>query len=400
VEVLGIAAFAAALAFAAPAAAQTGGAMPTPTPTPTTAPAPLPATSAPPVLKSLACVRDCAGTHARPGSLLRLRGRRLDAVDTIAFMGSPSPSDDVAVPPVKLRTKSIDVRVPHAAVSGQIVAVNVDSVRSAPLATALVLAAAPAAPAGAPSIDVEVVGQRLFYGAQRGAQLTYVLHGASPAQMLVEVVRTADGVAIERWSAAAVPPNAPQTVSWDGIAGGHVQREGRYYFRVTAQDQAGAQAQTAQAAPGPGAGDSPGAFVLLRNIFPIRGPHRYGTGSAAFGGGRGHQGQDTFAACGTPLVAARGGTVQFDGYQSAAGNYLVIDADGTSVDHVYMHLRDAPLVKKGDRVYTGQLIGYVGDTGDADGCHLHFEIWSAPGWYEGGSPVDPLPSLTAWDRHS
>ena len=35
----------------------------------------------------------------------------------------------------------------------------------------------------------------------------------------------------------------------------------------------------------------------------------------------------------------------------------------------------------------------VGDTGDATACHLHFEIWTAPGWYEGGSPIDPLPYL-------
>jgi murein DD-endopeptidase MepM/ murein hydrolase activator NlpD len=51
-------------------------------------------------------------------------------------------------------------------------------------------------------------------------------------------------------------------------------------------------------------------------------------------------------------------------------------------------------------VRTGQPIGFVGDTGDADGCHLHFEMWSGPGWYTGGSPFDPLPSLQAWDRVS
>jgi murein DD-endopeptidase MepM/ murein hydrolase activator NlpD len=393
----------ATLLLTAPAAAQTGGSSPTPTPTPEPAapPVPAPAASKPPVLTALACVRDCAGKRVRPGSLVRLRGRTLDAIDTIAFLGGPSPADDVTVPPAILRSRSLDVRVPHAAVSGPLVALTVDAVRSAPLSAALVLAAAPAPPAGAsPSIDVEVTGQRLFYGAQRGAQLTYVLHGASPAQVVVEVVRTADGVTIARWTTPAVAPETPQTVSWDGMAGGRVQREGRYHFRVSAQDQAGATATSSQVAPGPADAGAPGAFVLLRQIFPIRGPHRYGTGAAAFGGPRGHQGQDTFAACGTPLVAARGGTVQFADYQARAGNYLVIDDEGTDVDDVYMHLRDAPLVKEGERVYTGQLIGYVGDTGDAQGCHLHFEIWSAPGWYDGGSPFDPLPSLQAWDRHS
>ena len=46
---------------------------------------------------------------------------------------------------------------------------------------------------------------------------------------------------------------------------------------------------------------------------------------------------------------------------------------------------------------TGQPIGFVGRTGDATACHLHFEMWPAPGWYTGGSAVDPLPSLKAWD---
>ena len=65
-----------------------------------------------------------------------------------------------------------------------------------------------------------------------------------------------------------------------------------------------------------------------------------------------------------------------------------------------MHMREAALVDQGDHVYTGQPIGFVGDTGRANGCHLHFEAWTAPGWYSGGSPIDPLPMLSAWDKTS
>ena len=107
-----------------------------------------------------------------------------------------------------------------------------------------------------------------------------------------------------------------------------------------------------------------------------------------------------FASCGTRLAAARGGKVQFAGYHSAAGNYLVIDGAGTEIDYVYMHLLEPALVKTGDRVFTGQKVGEVGETGRATGCHLHFELWSSPGWFEGGSAFDPLPSLKRWDAFS
>jgi murein DD-endopeptidase MepM/ murein hydrolase activator NlpD len=131
-------------------------------------------------------------------------------------------------------------------------------------------------------------------------------------------------------------------------------------------------------------------------VFPVRGQHDYGTEINRFGGGRGHKGQDVFAQCGTPMVAALGGVVTFKKFQERAGNYVVIKADdGTG--HAYMHLAAPAIVDKGDRVAAGQPIGEVGDTGRASGCHLHFELWTAPGWYEGGSAIDPLPALQRWD---
>jgi murein DD-endopeptidase MepM/ murein hydrolase activator NlpD len=216
----------------------------------------------------------------------------------------------------------------------------------------------------------------------------------------VELIRGADGAAVATWEPGAVAPGVPQTVRWDGTAAGKVQKDGVYQFRVTATDASGARAVSSQAPAGPVPARAPGAFTFLGYRFPILGAHGYGEFAAAFGGGRGHQGQDVFAACGTPLVAARGGVVEFKQYHSRAGYYLVIDGDQTGVDFVYMHLREAALVSKGDRVRTGQLIGFAGDTGRADGCHLHFEQWSAPGWYTGGSALDPLPALRAWDAQS
>jgi murein DD-endopeptidase MepM/ murein hydrolase activator NlpD len=145
--------------------------------------------------------------------------------------------------------------------------------------------------------------------------------------------------------------------------------------------------------------------ILTRksHVFPVRGRHDYGGAGARFGTGRAghsHQGHDVFAKCGTPLVAARGGKVQFRGYHGAAGHYIVIDGAGTGTDYAYMHLTHRSPFRAGDRVQTGQRIGSVGDSGNAHGCHLHFELWSAPGWYQGGRPIAPFRALRAWDRWS
>jgi murein DD-endopeptidase MepM/ murein hydrolase activator NlpD len=258
--------------------------------------------------------------------------------------------------------------------------------------------------ADGPSIDVDVQAPKAYFDAARPMRMSYVVHDDRAVNARVELVRVKDQTVIASWSPGVVQPETPQVVQWNGMAGGRVQKPGRSVFRVSSADEAGAlRASSAQAPPDEPAAATepdPASFRFLRHTFPVLGPHGYGEFAAKFGGGRGHQGQDVFAACGTPMVAARGGIVKFKQYHSRAGYYLVLDGERTGVDYAYMHLKSAALVNKGERVKTGQLIGYVGDTGDASGCHLHFETWKAPGWYSGGSPFDPLPDLLSWDRVS
>jgi murein DD-endopeptidase MepM/ murein hydrolase activator NlpD len=129
--------------------------------------------------------------------------------------------------------------------------------------------------------------------------------------------------------------------------------------------------------------------------FPVQGRHTFGDG---IGAGRGHQGQDILAKCGKPVVAALPGRVSWVDHQSAAGNYVVIHGTGGQPDTVYMHLLRRTTLRKGQRVYAGDPVGLVGQTGDATTCHLHFEMWSSPGWEKGGSLLDPLPYLKRWAR--
>lgn len=145
-----------------------------------------------------------------------------------------------------------------------------------------------------------------------------------------------------------------------------------------------------------------GTKAQLREIqeqfrFPVKGPHTYGDG---FGAGRGHQGIDIFSKCGTPLIAVHTGVVKAKAFQSSAGYYVVIDGQGVKQDYMYAHLIKPSHLKKGDQVTTGDLVGKMGETGNASGCHLHFEIWTGKGWYTGGSPIDPEKLVRYWDSYS
>ena len=365
-----------ALGAAAPAVAATGGAT----------------ASDPAVIATLACMARCPAVDAvQGGSLLRVRGTTMRDVRQVVFLGAAGAADDVATPVTRARRKSFDVLVPERALSGPLAAINQDGTQSVASRTAV---SVQRAPAGGGPLDVRVIGRRVFLSATRQAQID--LLARQPIAVVVALVRLTDGAVVTTWPLGVLVPGAVRSVTWDGMIAGVAQPIGRYEFRVFGQTGG---AQAAQA----GAPIAIGAFDLVDHKFPVRGKHTYGTGIAAFGSARNghtHQGQDVFAACGTPLVAARGGVVKLNQSEANAGNYIVIDGAGTDVDYAYMHLRERSPLKKGTPVMTGQQIGAVGDTGDAVGCHLHFEMWAAPGWYTGGQPVDPLPSLKAWDAYS
>jgi len=278
---------------------------------------------------------------------------------------------------------------------------------SAPVQSGPVLSPVAAIPQLAAGVSFRKVSKR----AVSAATLAYVSHARSPLQVRVDVVRLADGYSVYS-DERTVEPETTQRVRWNGRASGGLALDGRYELRI-ALAGAGASSTTSDAAGGGGAAPEvaappPGSasvktFTFVGAVFPVRGPHDYGEGGAAFGADRAghvHEGQDVMADCGTPLVAARGGIVVMRARQALAGNYLVIQDPITGQSNMYAHLREPASVRRGQRVETGQPIGVVGDTGDASACHLHFELWASPGWYRGGTPIDPLPTLKAWDRLS
>jgi murein DD-endopeptidase MepM/ murein hydrolase activator NlpD len=132
-------------------------------------------------------------------------------------------------------------------------------------------------------------------------------------------------------------------------------------------------------------------------VFPVAGPVEFidswgyprmmGSPSAHW-----HQGTDIFATAGTPLVASENGVLERVGNASLGGIKLWVVGESGN-EYYYAHLSAfAEGVVEGKRVRAGEVIGYVGDTGNARGTspHLHFEIHP-----DGLGPANPYPLLKA-----
>jgi murein DD-endopeptidase MepM/ murein hydrolase activator NlpD len=138
-------------------------------------------------------------------------------------------------------------------------------------------------------------------------------------------------------------------------------------------------------------------------VFPVYGPSGF---SDTFGAARAttgwHHGEDIFAALGAPVLAVADGTLFSVGWNDVGGNRLWL-RDRAGNEFYYAHLAAfSPLAVDGRRVNAGDVVGFVGNTGDAETTpyHLHFEIHPASLLFLGyDGVVNAYPYLRAW-RHA
>lgn len=128
----------------------------------------------------------------------------------------------------------------------------------------------------------------------------------------------------------------------------------------------GGGAPAPAAAPAPAPAPPPSSSGLIR---PVAGPQTSGFGPRW---GRMHQGIDIGVPTGTPIRAAAGGVVVTAGWMGGYGNAVIIDHGG-GMATLYAH-QSRIAVGSGQSVGQGQVIGYVGSTGNSTGPHLHFEV--------------------------
>ncbi|MEO8637338.1 MAG: peptidoglycan DD-metalloendopeptidase family protein [Candidatus Taylorbacteria bacterium] len=111
-------------------------------------------------------------------------------------------------------------------------------------------------------------------------------------------------------------------------------------------------------------------------------------GDSRGGGTRTHEGQDLISKTGVPIVTPTDAVVSSVGFGTSAGNYVYTSNQGGET-FVYMHMDQPSRLKRGNKISRGDLIGFVGATGNANGglSHLHFEIRK-------NGATDPYPRLT------
>ena len=149
-----------------------------------------------------------------------------------------------------------------------------------------------------------------------------------------------------------------------------------------------AEAAAAAAANGGSTAPAPGSSSASGFQWPVRGSVSSGFGyriHPIYGTRRLHTGLDISGGFGTPIAAAKGGTVIDARYRGGYGNAVVI-SHGGGITTLYAH-QSTMNVSSGQQVSKGDIIGWVGSTGASTGPHLHFEV------RVNGSPVNPRPYL-------
>jgi murein DD-endopeptidase MepM/ murein hydrolase activator NlpD len=267
---------------------------------------------------------------------------------------------------------------------------------------------------GYATVDQRIVSSQPHADAYRGSEIAFELHldvGWHDMPAGTEVLVGYADAGISRVDAAperggkAAPP-APAT----GTPAAPTSAQGAVSLLPTAPLPSDIAGEPGIADGGPAGSDAapPGGYTLDAPIdsarkagllgpsylFPLAGGARF---QNDFGAPRAdtrfNQGVDLFAPLGTPVLAAHDGTLVQVGWSNIGGRQEWLKDSAGNLFY-YGHLSAyAPVAKTGAEVHAGDVIGFLGDSGDAQGTayHLHFEIHPAGKW-----AVAPYPYVSAW----
>ncbi len=256
----------------------------------------------------------------------------------------------------------------------------------------------PGSPAGAPSsapsagtltlVSAETTPRKSFYFGYRFPRLSYTIGSSQPQNDLRIDVVNAAGEVVKTFYREDVAPGVPNE---HPLGRHHRRRPAGPQRPLQLPDQPADRGRPAPARP-PRRPHS--ASASPSTATPSRSSARTNSASAAAASAPPAPATPTRARTRWPPAVPRwsppaAASSSTRAYEGDAGNYIVIDGNGTAYDFMYAHLAEPSPLHTGDSVRTGQPIGIVGDTGDATACHLHFEIWGAARLVRGRQPLRP-----------
>ena len=219
--------------------------------------------------------------------------------------------------------------------------------------------------------EVKAIGFRLVLERGRVLRVEVTATSEQPALVFLDLFRAPD-------TAGAAPHHIASAERGALVIEREIERDGEYLLRIQPELLRSGTLEITQRTTA-----SLGFPVAGRSSAAVQSFFR----DPRDGGRREHHGVDIFAPRDTPVLAASGGIVSSVATTTLGGNVIWVWDAGRRQSHYYAHL-SKQAVRVGEVVREGDVIGYVGNTGNARGTspHLHFGIYA-----RGDGPIDPLP---------
>ena len=164
---------------------------------------------------------------ARAGSVVRVTGEGAGSASSIVFLGRRGPRDDRVAAARPVGPRAAEATLPAGAHGGPVRVLSADGRRSERSDREIEVRSGPRGD----DLEARVATRKAFVDASNPATLDVFVGGTATAELVIDLVRPADGGVIAHLAMPAVAGGTVQSVDWDGTAGGADQPEGRYVFR-------------------------------------------------------------------------------------------------------------------------------------------------------------------------
>jgi hypothetical protein len=177
-----------------------------------------------PVVDAVTCRTSCLGiARGVPGSVIRVSGDGMSNVTSVILLGRRGARDDVTVPATPVSPTAVEATMPPQAHGGPVRAIAASGRRSLRSRARVVIGPPGSPDPGGPVVEAKALTRKLIFEGGRTATVSFYVRGAAPIDVVIDVVRASDRVAVAHAVVPAVAPQTVQSFDWDGTVAGVAQ---------------------------------------------------------------------------------------------------------------------------------------------------------------------------------